>query len=150
VDAKGLLHRILHAFDAPEPTPLPEPDEKTALGALMVRVAQSDHRYKLAEISRIDRLLSRLFGLGAIDAAKMRATCEKLAFAMEDDSEMAALVRDSVSYEHRLEKVEALWKVVMADGITDDRETALVDLVEEVLGVARPDSEAARASAVIP
>lgn len=130
--------------------PLPEPDARLALGTLLVRVAMADHAYLFEEVEQIDRILAEAYGLSPIEAAKMRATCEKLAFAMKDDSEMAALVRDAVAYEHRLEKVEALWKVVLADGITDDRETALVDLVEQVLGVARPDSEAARAAAVIP
>ena len=147
-----MLERLTQLFHrkTPEPAPLPEPDARLALGTLLVRVAMADHAYLFEEVEQIDRILTEAYDLSPLEAAKMRATCEKLAFAMEDDSEMAALVRDSVSYEHRLEKVEALWKVVMADGITDDRETALVDLVEEVLGVARPDSEAARASAVIP
>ena len=79
MDAKALLHRLTHAFSAPKPTPLPEPDEKLALGALMVRVAMSDRNYQLAEISRIDRLLSRLYGMKPIEAAKTRAICEKLA-----------------------------------------------------------------------
>lgn len=147
-----MLERLTQLFHrkTPEDQPLPEPDARLALGTLLVRVAMADHAYLFEEVEQIDRILAEAYDLSPLEAAKMRATCEKLAFAMDDDSEMAALVRDSVSYEHRLEKVEALWKVVMANGITDDRETALVDLVEEVLGVARPDSEAARASAVIP
>lgn len=147
MDAKGLLHRILHAFDAPEPTPLPEPDEKTALGALMVRVAQSDHRYKLAEISRIDRLLSRLFGLGAIDAAKMRATCEKLEKAAPDTDRFAHLIRETVSFEARIDALEALWEVVLADGEVRDEELAAVEHAREAMGLSHSDSDRARATA---
>lgn len=147
-----MLERLTTLFQrkTPPAEPLPEPDARLALGTLLVRVAMADKAYLFEEVEQIDRILAEAYGLNPIEAAKMRATCEKLAFAMKDDSEMATLVRDAVSYEHRLEKVEALWKVVMADGISDDRETALVDLVEQVLGVSRPDSEAARAAAVIP
>ena len=147
MDAKGLLHRILHAFDAPDPMPLPEPDEKTALGALMVRVAQSDHRYKLAEISRIDRLLSRMFGLGPIDAAKMRATCEKLEKAAPDTDRFAHLIRETVSFEARIDALEALWEVVLADGEVRDEELAAVEHAREAMGLSHADSDRARAIA---
>ncbi len=42
----------------PEPTALPEPDEKLALGALLVRVAKSDNHYDVDEIGEIDRILA--------------------------------------------------------------------------------------------
>lgn len=143
------LTALFHRKTPPE-TPLPEADARLALGTLLVRVALADRAYLFEEIEQIDRILSEAYGLNPIEAAKMRATCEKLAFAIKDDREMAELVRASVAYDHRREKVDALWKVVLADGVTDDREAALVDLVEHVLGVSRTDSEAARAAAVIP
>ncbi|MGH1416587.1 MAG: TerB family tellurite resistance protein [Pelagimonas sp.] len=130
--------------------PLPKPDAKLALGTLLVRVAMADKAYLFEEIEQIDRILAKAYDLNPIEAAKMRATCEKLAFSIEDDSEMAQLIRDNVEYDHRREKVEALWQVVIADGISDERETALVDLIEKVLGVDAQDSEAARLAASIP
>ena len=99
--------------------------------------------------AEIDRILAKAYDLNPIEAAKMRATCEKLAFAIKDDAALADLVRDGVPYDQRREKVAALWQVVLADGMTDERESALVELVEDHLGVARQDSEAARAAAVI-
>ncbi|WP_299925858.1 TerB family tellurite resistance protein [uncultured Pelagimonas sp.] len=130
--------------------PLPKPDAKLALGTLLVRVAMADKAYLFEEIEQIDRILSKAYDLNPIEAAKMRATCEKIAFSIENDSEMAQLIRDNVEYDHRREKVEALWQVVIADGISDERETALVDLIEKVLGVNAEDSEAARLAASIP
>ena len=147
-----MLERLTALFQRkqrPE-APLPEPDARLALGTLLVRVAMADKAYLFEEIEQIDRILAEAYGLNPIEAAKMRATCEKLAFAVEDDADMAAIIRDAVAYEHRREKVAALWRVVMADGVTDERETALVDFVEDKLGIARADSEAARAAAVIP
>ncbi len=132
------------------PAPLPEPDAKLALGTLLVRVAQADNMYLFEEISQIDRILSAVNGINAVEAAKMRATCERLARSIKDDSRMALLIRENVDYAHRVEAVQALWQVAEADGITDDREADLVHLVEEVLGITTEDNDAARAAAVIP
>lgn len=131
------------------PAPLPEPDAKLALGTLLVRVAQADNTYLFEEISQIDRILAEAHGLNPVEAAKMRATCERLAREIKDDNRMAALIRENVDYSHRVETVQALWRVAGADGITDVREEALVHLVEEVLGIGTEDNEAARAEAVI-
>ena len=139
-----MLTRILNAFAAPKPQPLPEPDEKLALGALMVRVAKSDHTYKFSEISQIDRLLARLNGLKSIEAAKMRATCEKLDKAAPATEEFAHLIRETVSFEARIDALEALWEVVLADGKRREEELLVVDEVREALGLSEADSDKAR------
>lgn len=139
-----MLERILHAFAAPKPKPLPEPDEKLALGALMVRVAKSDHVYNFSEISRIDRLLARLYGIGPVDAAKMRATCEKLDRAAPATERFAHLIRETVSFEARIDALEALWEVVLADGERSPEEMSVVDEVREAMGLSEADSERAR------
>lgn len=131
-------------------TPLPEPDARLALGTLLVRMAQADKTYLFEEISQIDRILGSANGVNAVEAAKMRAICEKLARGITDDTKMAILIRENVDYAHRVDTVQALWQVAEADGITDAREVALVHLIEEILGVASKDNEAARAAAVIP
>lgn len=139
-----MLSRILHAFSQPEPDPLPEPDEKLALGTLMVRVAKSDHAYKFSEISRIDRLLARLNGLNPVEAAKMRATCEKLDRAAPGTGKFAHMIREMVSFEARIDALEALWEVVLADGERREEELRVVDEVREALGLSEADSEKAR------
>lgn len=147
MDVASLLHRLRHAFDAPAPPPLPELDEKLALGALLVRSAKSDHTYALAEISRIDKLLARLFGLKPIEAAKMRATCEKLDRAAPDTARFAHLIRETVSFEARADALEALWEVVLADGEIQPAEAALCEEVREALGLSHEDAATARARA---
>ena len=142
-----ILNRILHAFDAPKPDPLPEPDAKLALGALMVRVAKSDANYQVSEISRIDTLLARLNRLKPIEAAKMRATCEKLDKEAPDTAKFGHLIRETVSMEARLDALEALWEVVLADGVRRESEQRVVEEVREALGLSEADSEQARATA---
>ncbi|MBV2360432.1 TerB family tellurite resistance protein [Thalassococcus sp. CAU 1522] len=134
---------------AAKPEPLPKPDAELALGTLLVRVAMADKSYLFEEIAQIDRILAAAYGLKPLEAAKMRATCERLAFAVDNEDELIALIRDQVDYEHRREKVEAMWRVVVADGITDEREDALMTMIEHQMGVARSDSEAARAAAAV-
>ena len=56
----------------PKAQELPEPDEKLALGALLVRVAKSDTFYHVNEIVEIDHILANSFGLNAVEAAKLR------------------------------------------------------------------------------
>ncbi|MCT4555468.1 MAG: TerB family tellurite resistance protein [Pelagimonas sp.] len=132
------------------PEPLPEPDARLALGTLLVRVALADGAYLFEEVEQIDRVLARAYDLKPLEAAQMRASCEKLALHIEDDTDMARRIREAVQYDHRRDKVAALWSVVMADGVSDEREEALVELIETTLGIERADSEAARAAAAIP
>ncbi len=146
-----MFERLLTLFNSPAPRQaLPEPDAKLALGTLLVRTAMADKAYVFEEVQQIDKILAAANALNPIEAARMRATCEELARQLPDDTDLAVIIRDSVDYAERLGTVEALWRVVLADGVTDTREAALVDLVEDQLGVARSDSEAARAAAVIP
>ncbi|WP_136442804.1 TerB family tellurite resistance protein [Pacificoceanicola onchidii] len=147
-----MLERLKAFFTSPTPEkqPLPEPDARLALGTLLVRVAMADGAYLFEEVEEIDQILAKAYDLKPLEAARMRADCEKLAFHIEDDRDMAIRIRDAVDYDHRLSKVAALWSVVMADGVNDSREQALVELIEETLGIDRGDSMAARAEASIP
>ncbi len=145
-----MLTRLLKAFSAPKstvPTPLPEPDEKLALGALMVRVAKSDHDYQVEEISRIDRLLARHFGLKPIEAAKMRATCEKLEASAPGSGRFAEVIRESVSHQARIAALEAMWEVLLADGVGHDQELAVIEEARVAMGLTDADNTTARAMA---
>ena len=106
-----------------------------ALGALMVRVAMSDHSYKFAEVHRIDLLLGRLFGLGPIEAAKMRAQCERLEHVLPRTADLTAILTENISQEKREAAVAALWDVVYADGNRHAKENMLLDEIAGLLGV---------------
>jgi len=143
----GMLTRILQALSAPKPAPLPEPDERLALGALMVRIAKSDRAYALAEIKRIDRLLAALNGLGPVEAARMRATCERLERAAPDTDRFGHMIRDRVRAEARHAALVALWEVVLSDGDCAPEEVAVLDRARVAMGLNDTDSAAARARA---
>ncbi|MGR3460158.1 MAG: tellurite resistance TerB family protein [Roseovarius sp.] len=139
--------RILTALSAPKPAPLPEPDERLALGALMVRIAKSDSDYALAEIKQTDRLLAALNRIGPVEAARMRATCERLERAAPDTDRFGHMIRDRVTIGARRAALEALWDVVLSDGNCAPEEIAVLDLARDAMGLGAADSSAARARA---
>ena len=49
-----------------------------------------------------------------------------------------------MAYEDRLKVIEALWKVVLADGKRTSEENALLRLVTNLLGISDKDSALAR------
>lgn len=142
-----IIQRILSAFSAPQPQPLPEPDARLALGALMVRVAKSDDSYRVEEIQRIDRILARANDIGAIDAARMRATCERLEAEAPDTDRFARLIRETVSHEGRVDALRALWQVLLSDGLERPEELAVLTATCAALGLTEADNAAARAAA---
>ncbi|MEZ5715476.1 MAG: TerB family tellurite resistance protein [Paracoccaceae bacterium] len=142
-----IVQRILSAFSHPKPAPLPAPDARLALGALMVRVAKSDDSYRVEEIQRIDRILAHANDLGPIEAAKMRATCEKLERQAPGTPEFAALIRETVPHEGRLDTLRALWQVLLADGLERPEEISVIAATCAALGLSDEDSAAARAAA---
>lgn len=132
---------------APEAPELPEPDAQLALGALLVRVALADREYKAEEVAQIDRILSAMFDLGPIDAAKLRATCEALERDAPGTTEFADILRVELDYQHRHDLAVAMWKVVLADGKRRELEESMLHQIEGALGITPDDSAAMQADA---
>ncbi|MEM8592387.1 MAG: TerB family tellurite resistance protein [Pseudomonadota bacterium] len=116
-------------------TPLPEADAEHAFGALMVRVAKADHAYLYQELERIDFILAKRNGLSAVDAAKFRASCEKLEEAMPSTRELSEILAREVPEEGREAMFVALWEVLLADGLKHRSEEEVVDKVAGILGI---------------
>ena len=138
-----MLKKLLKSFRSSHEVPLPQPDAQLALGALMVRMAKCDHSYKLLEIQRIDHLLARLYDLNPVEAAKMRATCEKLDARAPHTDAFAALIRAELDHAHRLSALEALCEVMLADGLPDDEELEEIHATRIMLGLEEADLHAA-------
>ncbi|MFW8593434.1 TerB family tellurite resistance protein [Cribrihabitans neustonicus] len=143
-----MLKKFFQAFRPSEPPALPDPDAELALGALLVRVAQSDRDYQLEEISLIDRILARLYQHNAIEAAKVRATCEKLHAAAPETDTFGRLIRETTGLEERLAALDALWEVVLADGEEHAGEVTILEDARKAMGLSYADSQAARARAM--
>ncbi len=140
----AMLKKFFQAFRPPQESALPDPDAELALGALLVRVAQADRDYKVEEISLIDRILARLYQHNAIEAAKVRATCEKLHAAAPETDTFGKLIRETTDLQERLAALDALWEVVLADGNSDEGEMKIVEEARIAMGLSYNDSQAAR------
>lgn len=135
---------LLRRLTSPEPAPLAELDQRLALAALLVRVARSDGDFGEAEAGRIDRLLCQRYGLSPFEAVRLRTEAETLEAEAPDTVRFTRAIKDAVPYEEREGVVEALWAVVLADGVRDHEEDALMRLVANLLGVNDRDSALAR------
>ena len=135
---------FLKRLVAPEPAPLNDGDARLALTALLVRVARSDESYDEAERARIDRIVATRYGLSPFEATKLRGEAENLEAEAPDTVRFTRAIKDAVDYEHRIGVIEALWQVVLADGVREAEEDALLRLVSNLLGINDRDSALAR------
>lgn len=127
--------------------PLPPLDARLASGALLVRIAKSDSEYVFEEIAEIDRILASAHGLNAVEAAKLRATCEKLEAQAPATETFTTMVQNGVPYPARAELYTALWRVGLADRALKPEEEAMLAEVADAFGIAPGDRSAPPARA---
>lgn len=139
-----MLSDLLKRLTASAPEPLAPADARLALAALLVRIARSDGDYAAVEIARIDVLLADRYNLMPGQAKTLRAQAEALEAQAPDTVRFTRSIKDAVEYDDRLDVVEALWDIVLADGERDDDEDALMRLVAPMLGINDRDSNLAR------
>ncbi|WP_166416544.1 tellurite resistance TerB family protein [Cochlodiniinecator piscidefendens] len=130
-----MFERIFSAIGSKANTQLCADDSCLALGGLLVRIAKSDQHYAFEEIGQIDGILAERYQLNAVQAAKMRAECEQFEAQAPTSDDFALALKDSVAYSERSAIVEALWKVVMADGVEQTEEHSLFVKTANILGV---------------
>ena len=135
---------IIKRLTANDPEPMQDSDARLALGALLVRLARADGDYQQIEADRIDRILSKRYGLSPFEATKLRGDCESLEAEAPDTVRFTRAIKGAVAYEDRIAVVSAMWEIVLADGERDDEENSLMRMVAPMLGVTDQDSNAAR------
>lgn len=135
---------LLKSLMAPETPRLPEPDARLALAALLVRIAKADGDYADSEIARIDKVLIARHGLNPFEASTLRKDAEALEAEAPDTVRFTRAIKDGVDYEDRAGVIEALWDIVLVDGVRDHEEDGLMRLAANLLGVSDRDSALAR------
>lgn len=130
-----MINRILSFLlgGTAEPRPLPQADSQHLLGALLVRMAYADGSLKVEELQVMDRLFADRFGLNAIEAAKMRADCTRLADALPETEFLGPLISAKIPHDQRFALREALRQVAVADGKLDPKEIAMIGSVTMIL-----------------
>lgn len=139
-----MFGELFKRMTAPDPAPLSDADARVALGALLVRLARADNSYDADEIAQIDAVLMSRYGLSESEAKDLRATCETAEAEAPDTVRFTRAIKDAVPYEDRLGVIEALWSVVLADGVRDNHEDAMLRMVAPLLGVTDQESHKAR------
>ena len=135
---------FLDLLFGPAPTRLPVPEERLALGALLVRVARADGFASATEIARIERILQNRYQVTAAQAHALRVEAETAETLAPDTVRFTRALKDAVPLENRIALVEALWSVALADGARDADEDRLLRLVAGLLGLSDVDSALAR------
>lgn len=123
----------------PKDKPLPELDVRLAVAALMVRLAKADRDYAFEEIAEIDAILARAHGLGAIEAAKLRADAERIEAVAPGTGEFIAEVQAHIPYPDRASLFEALWDVGLADRALRPEEKGYLAEMASALGITAVD-----------
>ena len=139
-----MFGEFLKRLTAPEPAPLQDADARLALTALLVRVARTDGDYDQVEKDRIGRIIAGRYGLAPFEARKLQSDAEALEAEAPDTVRFTRAIKDVVPYDERIGVIEALWQVVLADGVREAEEDALLRLVASLLGINDRDSALAR------
>src|SRR5690606_16448524 len=127
-------------------SPSGDPNEtvQLAAAALLVETARMDDSIGPAECRRIETLVRERFGLTEEEAATLRRTAEKESAEAAQWYGFASRLKDSFSYDQRVEMIEMLWEVAYADGKLHDLESSLLRRVGGLLYVSDRDRGAAR------
>ncbi len=126
---------IIKRLTAPAPEKFNDHDARLALSALLVRVARTDNQYAKVEAEEITRILIEKYALSHQQAEKLRIEAGKIEESAPDTVRFTRAIKDTVAYEERVGVVEALWRVVLSDGVRDHEEDGLMRLVANLLGV---------------
>ena len=135
---------FLKRLTQPEPDQLDDGDARLALTSLLVRIARSDGDYAPQERRQIEAVITTRYVLDEQGTKELIAQAEALEVEAPDTVRFTRAIKDAVPYEERLGVIEALWSVVLADGVREQEEDALLRLISNLLGVNDKDSALAR------
>lgn len=127
---------IARLFRKPEPD---KPDGRVAVAALLVRVARTDGEYAAEEKAIIQKILARRYG-----TADMLAQAEALDAGTGDTVHLTKVIKDEIAHDDRMDYLQDLWRVVLADATRDFEEDGFMRLASNLLGMADRDSARAR------
>ena len=139
-----MFDKLLKSLLAPAPAQLADHDARTALAALLVRVARTDNFYAAEEVERIEAVLMQRYGISPFEAMDLRAQGEALEAQAPDTIRFTRALKDAVPLPDRAALVQALWSVALVDGSRDGGEDQMLRLIANLLGLTDVDSGLAR------
>jgi len=115
-----------------------------AAAALMVRAAQIDGDIDAHEQALIQKLIGPHFGLDAGEAETLLTQAHEALESANDLFQFTQQINASFSIDHKLQLVEVLWQIVLADGVVDDYEANLMRRVAGLVYITDQQAGAAR------
>ena len=107
-------------------------------------ITYQDLVYARGQLFRIDRVLAHRHALSPFAASDLRLRAEALEAEAPDTVRFTRALKDAVPHEDRIDLIEALWSVALADGQRDAEEDAVIRLAAGLLGVSDAESGMAR------
>jgi uncharacterized tellurite resistance protein B-like protein len=124
---------------------------RIAAAALLVETASVDDAFDEAERDAATRLLQDRFGLAAVEARRLLAEGQRKRDASAQLYGFTRAVNERLDPSERIELIEMLWDVALADGTLDPLEDTLlrrigglIDVPDRERGLARQRVEARR------
>jgi uncharacterized tellurite resistance protein B-like protein len=139
--AFDFLKRMLRAS---APAELPDDDARSAIAAVLVMAARADGEFGDGERDVVEQVLAARFKLDGAAARALREEGELAELESIDIYQFTKAIRTAIAHEERIAIVEALWKVVLADGSRDPHEDSLMRQLVDRLGLSPMDSALAR------
>jgi uncharacterized tellurite resistance protein B-like protein len=138
-----MIDRLFSLLNA-KPAASAKPDRRVAIAALLVEAARRDDAFDDAERDAIARILTDRFQLTPAATQELLEKGEKAAVqSIELFSFVRGMVQES-DYEERVELIEMLWDVALADGVINPYEDALIRKIAGLIYVSDFDRGAAR------
>ncbi len=119
-------------------------DLQVAIVALLVQAARLDDHFDESEREAIERMLASRFGLDGEGIRRLVETAEARAEESTQILPFTRMVVDQLGPAERVQVIEMLYEVVLADGTLDPEEDALVRRVAGLIYVPDQDRGAAR------
>lgn len=140
-----MIDRLVQLFKAQdEAQPLSRHDKQLAAAALLVEAAVMDGNFDDDERTVVLDLLKDRFALSGEDAHALMSQAETTVEKSNELYTLTRTVKDAFDHEERVEMIEMLWTVALADGVIHDYEANLVRRVCGLLYVSDRESGEAR------
>jgi len=138
-----MLDRIERFFRerllAPEGNGIASDARPLAMAALMFEVVRADAKVEHVERMRVRELLARQFGLSTEDLDELEALAEQEVEEATDLYQFTRLVTEHCDADARIELIEALWHVALADDVIDPQEEHTIRRIAGLIHVRQSD-----------
>ena len=147
---RAMLNRIKSIFAGSTDSGRPAGRSlELAAAALLVEAAVMDGTFDGDERATITKLLCGRFSLNDSEAAELISDAEKEVEGSVELYGFARTIKDSMEHDERVEIIEMLWRVVLADGEVDNFESNLIRRVSGLIYVSDRESGKARKRALV-